>query len=238
MENNSELLEVSFWKRTAVLAIGFGVGGAIWGLEAYRGTVGSGEVFTNPFSYILGAVSLAVFGGLALAYLSQINGSFSMSRLFLSKNTLKIVGFGTLGWLVAFLLPMVWVEWMLLGGGILVVGIVLLGSIFSIDLVPFIVLEPSLLVGHLWFHFLLIGAIVSVIYVLILKTTIVRIALWSAGGFAIASLIGPILGNLIGDAFNSLLVSYILTFVFICVIFGVSLAVGMRKEQAEISDTT
>ena len=74
---------MSFWRRTGILVAGFGFGGVLWGLEVYRGTVGSDEVFTNPFSYILGAVALGVFGGLALAYISQINGSFSMSRLFL-----------------------------------------------------------------------------------------------------------------------------------------------------------
>lgn len=238
---NFEIKTTSFWKRAAVLAAGFGVGGAIWGLEAYRGTVGSGEVFTNPFSYILGAVSLAVFGGLVLAYLSQINGSTPLSRLFLSKNTMKIVGLGLVGWLVAFLLPAVWLN-KLLFIGLLILSFILSPFEASGSLGQFLPnylrLDPSLNVGILFVEFLFAGLIIGLVYSLILKTKIIRMMLWAAGGFALAALIGPILGNLIGNLFGALIVNYTLTFVIICVIFGVSLAVGMRGKQTETLGVT
>jgi len=53
---DTKILKTGPWKRASVAAAGFGFGGMLWGLEAYRGTVGAGESFTNPFSYILGTI--------------------------------------------------------------------------------------------------------------------------------------------------------------------------------------
>jgi len=234
------------WKRAAVAAVGFGIGGIFWGLEAYRGTVGAGESFTNPFSYILGAVALGVFGGLALAYVTKAKGvSFGWKTCFgclSGTHTIKIIGLGLVGWFVAFALPAVWLEWWFLWGSILLPFLLAIFTIplgvVGLDEIINPGLAPSLFVGNLWLEFLIAGGIIGLVYSLILKTKITRAVLWSAGGFALASLIGPILGNLIGGVVNSLLASYILTFVIICVIFGVCLTMGIRREQAGTSGAT
>lgn len=240
-------IQDTFRNRIIFAVLGFGLGGAIWGLEAYRGTVGAEESFTNPFSYILGAAALAVFGGLAL----------SLSRgLFLSRRTLKIIGLGLVGWLVAFALPTVWAYKLFLFGGILAYP--LFGIAYVLDKVGWAMrastsyadffldqfnhltqIDPSLSIGGLWLEFLLTGMIIGFVYSLIFKDAkIVKTVLWSAGGFAVAALVGPILGNLIGNLFNVLFVNYILTFIIICVIFSVCLTVGTRRKQAGISAET
>lgn len=228
----TKIQNTGFLRQAAVAAVGFGIGGLLWGLEAYRGTVGAGESFTNPFSYILGAVALAVFGGLALAYATHLNGSVSLSRFLLSKHTLKIVGIGLVGWLVAFLLPAVWVEQLSIGS-VLLLSIVLSPlnetGAFVDTIINYIGLDPALHMGGLFLEFLASGAIVGLVYSLILKTKILKTVLWSAGGFALASLIGPILGNLIGNLFGLLLVSYLVTFLIIGIIFAASLTYGLRR---------
>lgn len=236
-----KVLKIGAWKRASVAAAGFGLGGFLWGLEAYRGTVGAGESFTNPFSYILGAVALAVFGGIALSYITQADGlPFWSGRFLFSKHTLKIVGIGLIGWLVAFLLPAVWVEWWFSVGGGIISFVILtpFSFLLKIDLVSIVNLKPSLMTGHLWLEFLFTGAIVGFVYSMILKTKILRTVLWSAGGFAVASLVGPILGNLAENLFSSLLVSYILTFVFVCAIIGACVYGGIYGSLKKTPSST
>lgn len=226
----------------AISAAGFGVGGALWGLEAYRGTVGSDEVFTNPFSYILGAVAMAVFGGLALSTMFHrhtmegglINISISDARNCLSNKLFwKILILGTLGWLVAFLLPAVWAYELFLFGGQITIIFEFFASGETID--KLFSLQPYLGVAYLWLEFLLAGAILGLVYSLIFKTKILKAVLWSAGGFALASIAGPILGNLIGDLFGSLLVSYLITFLVIGVSFGLFLELGIYRKTGGVS---
>lgn len=221
------MLKFLFKKNMVWPAVGFGVGGLLWGLEAYRGTVGAGETFTNPFSYVLGAVAMAVFGGISLAYINQLNGSPSVSRSISSRQTWKIIGLGLIGWLAAFFVPGFLGEWSLAIGSIitpLIFGIAKLG----IDIVPYIILKPSLVIGQLWFHFFIGGLIMGAVYAFLLKTNIIKTALWGGIGFALASLIGPIIGNLIGNLFGSLLVSYLVTFLVIGKAFGFAVGRALR----------
>lgn len=220
-----------FLKENVLWSIaGFGIGGALWGVEAYRGTVGSGETFTNPFSYILGAMAMAVFGGFALAYITQNKSAGStsvpLSRLFIAGQTWKIIGVGLLGWLAAFFVPAVWAYQFWLAGNILIVVPELLFSGDTVD--KFLSLAPSLGIGYFWLEFLIVGAIVALIYAMLLKSNVKKVTLYGAIGFAIASLIGPILGNVIDNLFNSLFISYLVTFLIIGKIFGFALGRALR----------
>jgi len=238
-------IQNKYRNRIIFAALGFGIAGAIWGLEAYRGTVGAGESFTNPFSYILGAVALGVFGGLALSTMFHrhtTTGSLVSRFVLDAKNCLfnklfwKILILGTLGWIVAFFLPAVWVEWWAIAGGVVIAALFAPfseTSNFVNSALPYLKLAPDLKITLLIFQFGASGVIAGFVYSLIFKVKILRTVLWSAGGFALAALIGPILGNLIGGAVDSLLASYILTFVIICVILGICLSVGIYKEKAE-----
>ena len=94
-------------------------------------------------------------------------------------------------------------------------------------------LEPSLRIATLFLEFLLTGAIAGLVYAIVLKARILRMVSWSAGGFALASLIGPIFGNLIGDLFGSLLVGYLITFLIIGATFGKFLSFGIYNKEKE-----
>jgi len=227
----------SEWKYSAIAAAGFGLGGALWGWEAYRGTVGAGEAFTNPFSYVLGAIFLGVFGGLALAavrHLQRSSTGLGMS-FFISRQTLLIVGVGTIGWLVAFVVPAIGVYWLfLIGSGILpfllAIFTIPLGVIGANNVID-VGLSPSLLVGNLWLEFLITGVIAGLFYARILKANVLKMMLRGGLGFAFASVSGPILGNLIGDAVDVLFVSYIVTFLIIGVVIGKFFVLALFKNS-------
>ncbi len=218
-------------KNKLIVALGFGVGGALWGLEAYRGTVGSDEVFTNPFSYILGSVALAICGGIALAYIKSLTllpSRLSYPKRGGAREGVKIIGLGLIGWVVAFALPAVWAYELWLFGSIIGIIPELFARGDTVD--SFLSLEPSIGVAYFWLEFLITGAIVGLIYAFLEKTKILKSVLYSAGGFALASLLGPILGNLIGNIFESLFISYLSTFTIIGVVFGFFLAAGVLSK--------
>jgi len=221
-------------KNKLIVALGFGVGGALWGLEAYRGTVGSDEVFTNPFSYILGSVALAICGGIALAYIKSLTllpSRLSYPKRGGAREGVKIIGLGLIGWVVAFALPAVWAYELFLFGSVFtpfLVGILVIpAETMGLNGVINPILNPSFMVGNFWLEFLITGVIIGLIYALVMKTKILKAVLYSAGGFALASLLGPILGNLIGNIFGSLFISYISTFTIIGVVFGFFLGAGV-----------
>jgi len=242
MEQN--ILKLGFWKM-AVVAGGFGFGGLVWGWEAYRGTVGSDEVFTNPFSYILGAVAMGLFGGLALSYIvyakeqnttqkrGKSKAQIGLFEPYFNKTTLKIVGFGIAGWVVAFVVPAVAGEWLLILGAVIQPLLIIATSFTDADLTFIFNLKPSLSIAGLWVEFLFTGVIVSLIYSSMLKTKIIRTVLYGAGGFALASLIAPIFGNLVGNLFNSLFIAYLLTFLFIGATFGNFLYLTTYNKEKE-----
>jgi hypothetical protein len=49
--------------------IGFGISGILWGIECYSGTIARNEAFTNPFSFILGAICFGIIGSFSLMIL-------------------------------------------------------------------------------------------------------------------------------------------------------------------------
>lgn len=210
---------VSLKKYLLTCAAGFGLGGLLWGLDAFFGTVGADEVFTNPFSYILGIVALGLLG--------------SLSLILFSKNTRKILKvslLGLLGCLVGFIGVALFSYYLYLYGGLFLSGIT---SFFvrAEELKRFINLEPSLVVGGIWLIFVLSGGITGLFYSLILKTKIWPIV-WRGGtGFVLGSLIGPVIGNLVGNALNSLLVSYLITFAIISISLGLFLGWGIYKNH-------
>lgn len=212
-----EIFNSKIFRNILIPAIGFGIGGALWGWEAFRGTVGAEEVITNPFSYILGAIFLGIIGSASLVIFSKD-----------IKKILKIIGVGIISWIIGFSVPAIFIDWMLIfGAGLLTpIAIFLPRDIF----IKFSGLEPSLVIWHFWLGFLITGAIVGLFYALILKLKIQPLIWRSAVGFAIASLISPILGNLIGNnLLNSLFSAYIITFTLIGIIFGLFLAWGIDK---------
>ena len=145
---------VSFKKYLLSSAIGFGLGGALWGWEAFRGTVGAGEVFSNPFSYILGAIIMGFMGGISLVLFSK-----NIKRILLSGLL------GVIGCFIGFIGIGVFSYYLFLYGGLFLSSIT--APIISAEILKkFINLEPSLIVGGLWLVFL-IAEILSVYFMLL-----------------------------------------------------------------------
>lgn len=209
-----------FWKYLLFPAIGFAIGGVLWGWECYRGTIGAGESFTNPFSFILGAVYLGFFGSLFLSLLEKKSST--------PKKVAKRVLGGVVGCIIGFLIPAIFVDAMLKGGSIItpVLGGVLI--ITGLDIIQLLVLSPSLVVGQLWLEFLFSGIIITLFYALIFKIKI-KPLIWRGGiGFALASLISPVIGNLLSV---SLFFTYLVTFLLIGFIFGLFFGWGIWRSK-------
>lgn len=202
-------------------AIGFGIGGALWGWECFRGTVGAGEVITNPFSYILGILFLGVFGSASLVLFSKD-----------IKKIVKVILLGICAWIAGFIAPAMFTYYLFLLGGIVRV----LPELFtdSGTVQEFISLKPSLPVSGFWLEFLFTGMIAGLFYALILKNRIKPMIWKGAGGFALGAIIGPVIGNLLGC--GSLFASYIITFSIIGIILGIFLGLGVRREHNEINE--
>ena len=250
--------EVVSRKEFLGVVFGFGLAGALWGWECYRGTVGSDDVITSPFSFILGAVFLGVFGGIALVLAGfgearprQIREVWLRQLLLV----LRIVLLGTAGCMVGFVVPYFFTmvmfldggtistaETILLYGGIIIWGIgraitlpleVIFSYFTEVDLISFWNLEPSLWVGFIWSEALVTGIIIALFYGLLLKTKLKSLMLRGGIGFSIAFLISPIIGNLIGNnLLNSLFSAYIITFALIGVIFGIALSSKLLEKHS------
>lgn len=205
-------------------AIGFGLGGAIWGWDIYRGAIESNEAFINPFSFISGAFSFGILGSLSLAIYS---GDM--------KKILKVVGVGLVGWIAAFLLPLLFGYYLFIVGGIITPFIGIISILTDIDPAVFLSLPNSVIVGHRWAEFLLTGIIIGLVYGLLLKKSLVRVSLVVGVGLAFGSLISPVAGNLLNSAANSLLAVFITTFLLLGAISGLVIGYSLREKPAHDS---
>lgn len=206
-------------------AVGFGLAGLIWGWEAYRGTVGAGETFTNPFSYILGAVAFGILGSLSLVL-------FSGDK----KKIIRVVIFGTIGWIVAFILPAIFAYSLYISGSVLL-SIILFPFQFSENLSDIFIanigLEPSLNIGGFLIEFFLTGMIIGLLYGFILKIRILQTVLVSSIVFGTMSVLVPLSGNLLRFVGAPLFIVYLFTFAIIGLVLGLLLgrAVNYQREN-------
>lgn len=178
-------------------AIGFGIGGAIWGLSIPT----TAKV---PFTYTIGGIALGSIGGASLALFSKD-----------IKKILKFALFGTIGLFIGFII-----------GVIIDYPLFLVGSGFVRMFFPnkfitlYFCLKPSLWVGESVFVFAVVGAIGGLFYGAALKKRIIASSVAGMLGFGIGSLIGPIIGNLVEIASGSILAAYVTTFMIIGMILG------------------
>jgi len=204
--------KISFKKYLLICALGFGLGGFLWGLVLYQGIPN----VQFPFHF-MAIIIMGLLGGISLVWFSRDIREYSKSVLA-----------GFLGWGIGFIV-----------GGIISYPLYFIGIYFSSIFLKYFIsaeklntilnLQPNISVGDFWLIFLLIGAIIGLFYSLILKTKKWAL-IWRVGvGLALGSIIGPILGNLIGNLFNSLLISYLITFILIGVISGLFLSWGIYK---------
>ncbi len=204
-------LNISFKKYLLINAIGFGLGGLLWGWILYREL----PDLEYPFHF-MAIIVLGLLGGISLVWQNKNIKQISKSVLA-----------GFLGYGIGFVTTGVFSYFLYLYGALMLVPLGYLVEIETLN--KYLNLEPNIGIGDFWLIFLFIGIIVGLFYSLFLKVKKWPL-IWRGGiGFALGSLIGPVIGNIIGNAFNSLLVSYLITFAVIGVILGKFLAWGVYK---------
>jgi len=204
--------KISFKKYLLICAIGFGLGGLLWGLVLYQGIPN----VQFPFHF-MAIIIMGLLGGISLAWpLASI------------KEHSKSVLAGFLGWGIGFIVGWI-VSYPLYFIGIYFSSIFLKYFISAEKLNTILNLQPNISVGDFWLIFLFTGAVIGLFYSLFLKTKKWAVIWRTSVGLALASIIGPILGNLIGNLFNSLLISYLITFILIGMISGLFLSWGIYK---------
>ena len=205
---------ISLAKYLLVCALGFGLGGLLWGLVLYSEL----PDLEYPFHF-MAIVIMGVFGGVSLVW-------FNKSIREISKSILA----GFLGFGVGFIISELFIY-----------PLSIISGYFSSFLIPsfvvdnnLVILHPNIYISGYWLIFLIIGTITSLFYALFLKTKIWSL-IWRGGlGFTSGSLIGPIIGNVLGNTFNSLLISYLATFSLIGLILGLFLSWGIYKNKKTI----
>jgi len=193
------------------VALGFGLGGLIWGVVMYMGI----PDIESPFHYAF-IIALSILGGIALQWFSKSMKKMAGSVLVV------FVGLviGVVGTAI-FQYPLYLYSVYSL--------IAPIEPIVSIDtpIREFVNLSPDIGIGFFWLMFLIIGIIVGFLYSLFFKLKKWSLT-WRGGvGFALGSLIAPVIGNSFGFLFDCQLVSYLLTFSLMSAIFGVFLAWGV-----------
>jgi hypothetical protein len=213
--------------------IGFGISGILWGIECYSGTIARNEALTNPFSFILGAIYFGVIGSISLIIFREKD----------IKKVIKFVLVGLVGWLVAFLLPNLFMWWLIVFGSVLfsLLNIIFyiieffhegIGDLFQTGFLFLTSLKPSLMIFVLWLEFFFSGVIAAISFILFFKTKIRLIILRTGICFAAVSLISPIIGNLTGTyIFNSLFLAYLITFLLIGIGFGLPFFKLLEKQN-------
>ena len=204
---------VSLKKYLLTSALGFGLGGAVWG---------GWDLYGSDVDYpltILGAISLGIFGGLGLSIFSK-NWKLILRSCGLGMLG-SIIGFFTAllgiynlpnlwGFLLSFILPPLLSE----------KGNAIIDLIFGIQ---------NLRIGVFLLNFVLAGIFIGLFFAIALKIKIWPM-IWRGGlGFGLGAIISPIIGNLLGNLFNSLFLSYLITFSLIGIILGLFLGWGMHK---------
>ena len=206
--------KIGFYKYIFICALGFGLGGLLWGLVLYSEL----PDLEFPFHY-LAIIIMGLCGGVSLAW-----------PLKDWKKTVKAVLGGWLGWSVGFVVAPILIYYLALYG-LIHLSFLPFYFIKTEVLNNFLNLEPNIGIGDLWLVFLFIGAIVGLFYALFLKVKAWPLVWRGTLGFALGSLLAPVFGNIIGGLFDSLLISYLITFTLIGVSLGKSLAWGVYKSK-------
>jgi len=215
-----------FRRKLFAVVLGFGIAGLIWGGSLYKDAAHSKDAFIYPIHW-LGVLSLAIFGGLSFGY-----AFFKDNK----KKILLLILLGIPAWILAFLVPVIFTEWLWTASGAIFPIFWVIGYPFKIDIVDFLIIEPSLQVGTLWleffFTFLLIGIFYSLFFKKSSKLNKLKLIFIPPIWVAIFAIISPIIGNLIGVyLFHSLLLGYLLTFFLISISFALSLFREIEYER-------
>jgi len=214
-----------FKKQLLAVVFGFGVAGLVWGGVLYWSYHNSSASFISPFILDGGALLIAVFGGLGLGCAFFKNNK---------KKILLLILLGIPVWILAFLIPSIFIEWLWTASGVIFPIFWVIGYPFKIDIVNFLIIEPSLQIGTLWLEFFLAFILVGIFYSFFFKkSSKLKIVFIPPIWVAIFAIIAPIIGNLVGVyLFHSLLLAYLLTFLLISLSFALSLFKEIKYEKS------
>jgi len=213
-----------FKKQLLAVVFGFGIAGLVWGCALYKDVACSKDAFIYPVHW-LGVLSLTIFGGLGLGCAFFKNNK---------KKILLLILLGIPAWILAFLIPSIFIEWLWTASGIIFPIFWVIGYPFKIDIVNFLIIKPSLQIGTLWLEFFLTFLLIGIFYSFFFpKSSKLKIIFIPPIWVAIFAIIAPIIGNLVGVyLFHSLLLSYLLTFLLISLSFALSLFKEIKYEKS------
>lgn len=207
-------LDVSFKKYLLICALGFGLGGLLWGLVLYQEL----PQLEYCFHY-LAIIIMAFFSGLSLAGPSQ------NLRLII-----KAVLVNFLGWLTGFLISPL-LLYVFFNTGIMLLSFVPLSFISTETLNHYLNLEPNIEIGDFWTIFLVMGAIIGFCFALFFQLKKKALVYRTGLGSGLGSLLGPVTGNLLGNLFNSVLLGYLMTFFVMSAVLGLFMGWAVYQGQ-------
>jgi hypothetical protein len=205
-------------KHILIPGIGFGIGGTYWGYELFKAIPENRTAI--PLCYPIEFIIFGIIGGISLVLISN----------YFKKKSWRIILLGIVSFFIASLV-----------GCALSYPLGLIGWVFLTSAIPleitehWITLKPDLIIGNLFLVFAFIGFIIGAFYALALKIKVLSLAKYGAVGFALGSLIGPVIGNGILSLSGSLFLTYLITFFVICAFLGAFLGLGIYR-NAEMTE--
>ncbi|KPJ56160.1 hypothetical protein AMJ49_05625 [Parcubacteria bacterium DG_74_2] len=149
----------SFLKYTLISAVGFGIGGAIWGFLLFQETLSSSHRLMDPFSYIMASIVLGSIGGLFLA----------LPFKNIKKVLLSFI-LGGVGFFLAFLIGLIFSYHLFFLGHYFLNTLLILTGLYKWNFL--FSLHPSLIIGDFVFVFAIVGAIGGFFYSIALRKKI------------------------------------------------------------------
>lgn len=195
--------DISLPKYLLVSAIGFGLGGAVWGWSLYKNLNALETIFDLKIAILFGLI-----GGICLVLFSKN-----------IKQIIKIGLLGITGWVIGFIVGSYGFYFLFIWGSIAMQLILKqnpLGYLFA----------P---IGNSWLAFAVVGSIVGLFYGLLFKMKAWSVIWRVTVGFSFGSLIGSVIGNLLENSFNSIFINYTVTFALIGITLGIFWGWGIYK---------
>lgn len=165
-------------------ALGFGLGGLYWGWEIYKYDVLKVEISPSLFAHLFAGLIMGILGGIFLSLIYKKD----------FKIALKVILLGTIGIILGFLVGIVgdyYIGW----GPLLPIGLIP-GPYPDMTWESLTSVGSSLILGNKFWTFAIVGFIIGIFYALALKKKVLKTAILGMIGFALGSIIAPIIGNL------------------------------------------
>ncbi len=152
-------MEISFKKYLLSAAIGFGIGGMIWGGLLYRNS----DILESPFYYLVTLI-FGILGGVSITFFSKN-----------IKQILITAGLGIIGFALGFIIAVFGIYHFYIAGSIILsplryfINVISWNSLFN--------LAPKLTVGDFFLNFVIAGFFIGLFFAIATKTKILSVVL-------------------------------------------------------------